>query len=212
MPAAAIFDMDGLLADTERLHARAYIDALAHFGHRLDETAYAEHWIRHGLGIDAYVAAHGLPLDPAEVRRHKMSRFDTLLHTELAPMPGAHEILARLGRNMPLALATSSSRSEAARVLDGLGWRECFAVIVTGDDVPRVKPHPDIFLRAASLLGEPGADCIVLEDAEKGIVAAHRAGMPTIAIPTPLTASNDFTLATHRCQSLAEAAELIERM
>ena len=85
---------------------------------------------------------------------------------------------------MKIALASSSYRDAVDGVLAGLNIADFFEVIVSGLDVAQVKPAPEIFLKAADLLGVAPAECLVLEDAEKGILAAHRAGMRSVAIPT----------------------------
>ncbi len=201
---AFIFDLDGLLADTERLHCRAYQKALLEHGAALDETAYCEHWVRSGKGIVDWIAAQKLDLDPQALRRRKSEHYLDLLLSSLRPMDGALELLERLHRKFKIALASSSYRDAIDGVLGGLGIARFFDAIVSGLDVPRVKPAPDIFLKAAQDLGVAPADCLVLEDAEKGVIAAHRAGMRCVAVPNDYTRHHDFSKATRICASLHE--------
>jgi len=91
-----IFDLDGLLADTEKLHWRAYQEALQAHGAVLTESDYVEHWVRAGKGIGDWVAQRGLSLDPLALRAHKSKRYLELLATELRPMAGALELLEKL--------------------------------------------------------------------------------------------------------------------
>ena len=201
---AAIFDLDGLLADTECLHCRAYQLALSEHGVELDDAEYAEHWVRFGNGIADWVTLRGLTLDPHALRLRKAGHYLDLLASSLRPMEGALELLEFLQGKMKIALASSSYRDAVDGVIAGLGIAHFFEVIVSGLDVARVKPAPDIFLKAAVDLGVAPAQCLVFEDAEKGVIAAHRAGMRCIAVPNPYTRHHDFSKATKVCSSLKE--------
>ena len=203
MISVAIFDLDGLLADTERLHCRAYQLALAEINAELNESDYAEHWIRHGNGIVDWVESHGLRVDPDALRRRKSEHYLTLLGTSLRPMEGALELLEALNGNLRIGLASSSYRDAVDGVLSGLKIAHYFETIVSGLDVARVKPAPDIFLKTAENLGVAPSQCLVIEDAEKGVIAAHSAGMRCIAVPSDLTRHHDFSKATLVCASLA---------
>ncbi|HVO96400.1 MAG TPA: HAD family phosphatase, partial [Terriglobales bacterium] len=198
------FDLDGLIADTETLHCRAYQNAMLEHGLVLSETEYAEHWVRHGLGIADWLNLQNSTLDPAALRACKSAQYLQMLSTSLRPMAGAIELLTALRGTRKIALASSSYRDAVDGVLAGLAIAHFFEVIVSGLDVAQVKPAPEIFLKAAQRLGVAPAECLVLEDAEKGIVAAHRAGMRSVAIPNDYTRHHDFSKATRVCKSLTE--------
>lgn len=204
MITTVIFDLDGLLADTERIHCRAYQEILRAEGATLAEAEYIEHWVRAGLGIVEWTAARGLKLDPARVRAAKAQRYLELLATELQPMSGALELLQSLYGRKTLALASSSYRDAVDGVLGGLPIAHYFKAILSGLDVANVKPAPDIFLTAARQVESSPSECLVVEDAEKGVVAAHRAGMRCIAVPNQHTRDHDFSKATRVCSSLKE--------
>lgn len=213
MTTSVIFDLDGLLADTEKLHCLAYQRALREHGCHISETEYAEHWVRCGRGITDWVESHGLNLDPHAVRARKSDYYLALLRSSLRPMDGALELLDALHGAMKIGLASSSYRDAVDGVLNGLGIAYYFDAVVSGLDVSVVKPAPDIFLKAAELLGVSPANCLVLEDAEKGVIAAHRAGMRCIAIPNDYTRHHDFSKATRICRSLSEVTpELIQNL
>jgi len=213
MITTVIFDLDGLLADTEKLHWHAYQEALRVHGAVLTEADYAEHWVRVGKGIGDWVTQHGLNLDPLALRAHKSQRYLELLATELRPMTGALELLAELRGKKTLALASSSYRDAVDGVVRGLDIGHFFQVIVTGLDVEKVKPAPDIFFAAAQQAGALPSQCLVLEDAEKGVLAAREAGMSCIAVPTEQTRHHDFSQATRVCSSLNEITlELIDSL
>lgn len=210
MISTVLFDLDGLLADTEVLHCRAYQTILLRHGMTLTDQHYEECWIRQGLGIADFLRSQGLTHDPAELRKAKAVEYARLVETCCAPMPGAVELLDRLQGQLTLAVASSAFADAVHAVLRKLEIADRFARIVTGSDVRRLKPFPDIFLHAAGLLGvEPGR-CVVIEDAEKGILAARAAGMKSIAVPNRHTAGNDFSAADAVVSSLhAVTRELI---
>ena len=208
-----IFDLDGLLADTERLHCQAYQEALRRHGAALTEAEYADHWVRAGRGIGDWVSIRGLTLDPLALRAYKSDRYLELLTVSLRPMDGALALLKNLHGKKTLALASSSYRDAVDAVLQGLDIVHYFEAVISGLDVARVKPAPDIFLAAARAVGAAPSECLVLEDAEKGVLAAHEAGMACIAVPNEHTRGHDFSKATRICASLNEITlQLIEEL
>jgi HAD superfamily hydrolase (TIGR01509 family) len=193
---AVIFDLDGLLADTESFHSRAWRETLAADGIVVTEKEFAEHWIRSGHGIAEYVERRGFALDLDDLRQRKAAIFHRLVDSSAEAMPGADALVRALAGRKRLALATSSYRESAQAVLARLDLGRWFEVVATYESAPRRKPYPDVFLHTADRLGVPPSECVVLEDAEKGIAAAHAAGMKSIAVPTPDTRDNDFSRAT----------------
>lgn len=204
MISTVIFDLDGLLADTEGLHCRAYQMAFSEQGVALDERDYCEHWVRYGKGIVDWVTLHDLELDPHALRLRKSVHYLDLLSSSLRPMDGALTLLETLHGKTKFALASSSYPDAIDGVITALNIAHYFEVIVSGVDVPQVKPAPDIFLKAAHELGVEPAECLVVEDAEKGVLAAYLAGMRCIAVPNDYTRHHDFSKATKVCSSLKE--------
>jgi HAD superfamily hydrolase (TIGR01509 family) len=180
---AVLFDLDGLLADTESLHYEAWRGVLEEIGLRVGWREYCEQWIRAGHGIEEYLRRQGVCVAAGPLRAQKSLRYLNLLAARVRPMPGAIELLARLHRRVPLALATSSWRRHAEAVLQHLQIAPMFHVIAVAESVPRVKPAPDIFLHAARSLAVAPRACVVLENAEKGVRAARAAGMAVVAVP-----------------------------
>jgi HAD superfamily hydrolase (TIGR01509 family) len=204
MISAVIFDLDGLLADTEILHCQAYQMAFAEHGIELSAPAYADHWIRQGKGIADWIDLHELAFDPHALRMRKSEYYLRLLESSLRPMDGARELLESLHGKFRLALASSSYRDAIDGVLAGLEMAAYFEAVVSGLDVKQVKPAPDIFLLTARILKVNPSECLVFEDAEKGVIAAHAAGMRCVAVPNDFTRHHDFSKATRVCASLRD--------
>ncbi len=199
-----IFDLDGVLIDSEGLQYKSYSRVLERWDVRVSKEIYATHWIAAGRGPEYAVATFGLPLEPDAIRELKHPVYHEILRAEVTLMPGAKEAVQRLAAAFPIALATNSIRHDVDFVMDRFGLRDSFTAIITRDDYTRAKPEPDAFLTAARALGLPPASCVVIEDAHKGVLAAHRAGIPVIAVPNEWTAGNDFSLATRTVASLDE--------
>lgn len=182
-----IFDMDGVLLDTEPLYTRATQQICDRFGKTFDWSVKG-----HMIGRPALVSARylvetlALPITAEAYLAEREALFETLMPTA-EPMPGARELTAALrGAGVPLAVATSSSAPVfGLKTRRHRAWFAEFDAIVLGDD-PRVragKPAPDIFLVAAAALGAMPEHCLVVEDAPAGVAAARAAGMQVLAVP-----------------------------
>lgn len=201
---AVIFDMDGLLLDTEVVWQEAEERLFAAHGQvftREDKLAV--------IGTDfAWTARYfaerlGKPPDagPALVEEMVMSMYG-LLQQEVAGRPGALELVARLRGRVPLALASNSPRKLVDAALESARLTEAFDVIVTSDDVARSKPAPDLYLLACELLGVAPADVLALEDSSAGVASAKAAGLTCIAVPQ--FAETDVAAADRIIDSLEE--------
>ncbi len=203
---ALIFDMDGVLVDSEPLTIRAYVQAASEFGVGLDPQEYVQRVVIEGWLIRSLFEARGG--DPAEWKalfRRKTEIYSGLVESELHTMPGAVELLTELkSHGVPCAVATSASRVTMDLVLEARGLARYFDAAVTLDDVEKQKPDPEAFLKAAELLGMPPERCIVIEDAPKGIAAARAAGMRSVIVPNALFPSADFTAADLVVESLQQ--------
>jgi HAD superfamily hydrolase (TIGR01509 family) len=208
-----IFDLDGVIVDSEPLQHRAYNTVLERFGVRVDAAEYGREWIAAGRGPEYAVRTYQLPLSAEALRRQKDPVYHALLREAAALVPGAASALARLSAAFPLALATNSSQADTGFILDRFDLRRFFTALVTREQYRDPKPAPDAFRAAAAALGLAPARCAVIEDAHKGIVAAADAGCACIAFPHGYTADTDCRRARAVIGSLDEATvELVESL
>jgi HAD superfamily hydrolase (TIGR01509 family) len=193
-PAAVVFDMDGLLFDTERLYERAAIAAAAELGYELDSafhrTTVGSSWeVIRGLLLDRYGAAFAAEDLRATARRI----FGELVERERLLKPGVLELLDLLdGLGLPRAIATTSSHQTVQRHLQAHDLVGRFHHVVAHGDYARHKPAPDPFLKAAEQLGVAPKLCMALEDSHNGVRAASAAGMMTIMIPDLLPPTEEI--------------------
>ena len=205
-----LLDMDGLLTDTEPLHMKAYIEALKPHGIVLTEAQYADHWIIKGKGIQQFLEQIGSDLSPDQIRAEKAVIYEALVDSELQPMPGAVEFVRYFHGKVPQAVASASYRKNVLAALSGTGILPYLDAVISVDEAKRPKPAPDIFLKAAESLDLEPQFCLVVEDADKGVIAAYNGGMRSIAIPNQFTGDNGFRHAEAVFASLAEAIPWIE--
>ena len=189
---AIIFDLDGVIIDSEGLQYEAYRQVLAGFGIEVSRDEYARQWIAAGNGPEYAVDRYHPPATADDLRRLKNPIYLELLRSRVTLMPGVRDALSRLGDEYPLALATNSGEVDTGFVLERFDLRRCFSAVITREKYPRPKPAPDAFLAAVAALDRPPHRCVVIEDAYKGVVAAAQAGCPCIAVPHDLTKGNDF--------------------
>lgn len=181
---ALIFDMDGVLLDSEPYYYRAVNLLLAEHGHILSEDAYCRLVGTSGRYASAWIVTHfRLPYSAEDWQARYQEAVLRALAEPLEPLPGARELIAaaRL-RGLLLGLASASPDAWIEAILRGLGLTEAFDVIVSGTMVEQGKPAPDIFLLAAARLGVPAESCLVIEDSAPGIRAARAAGMFTVQL------------------------------
>ncbi|MDA1150594.1 MAG: HAD family phosphatase [Proteobacteria bacterium] len=209
---AVIFDMDGLLLDTETLSFDTFIATATRYDLVFGIDDYRDMiGLNAATGIDVLRAMLPTHMDAVAFKNEWLDVYRQLLLDEVPVKAGAHAFLASLHQiDMPRAVATSSSGQKARAILQKTGLMHYIQHVTGGDEVPAGKPAPDVYLDAARKLGIDAADCLALEDSNNGTTAALAAGMTVIQIPD-LAPSNrspnppDFQI----CTSLAEAARLI---
>jgi HAD superfamily hydrolase (TIGR01509 family) len=199
-PAAVVFDMDGLLFDTESIYERAALAAAAELGREMDSAFFRSTIGSPWTAIrERLVALYGPTFAVDELRAVGGRIFNELVEADLPLKPGVLELLDLLDTlGLPRAIATSSSRPTVRRHLEAHRMVDRFHHVVAHDDCERHKPEPDPFLKAAGLLGVAPALCLALEDSHMGVQAASAAGMMTIMIPDLIPATEEIRgLCTH---------------
>ena len=183
---AVIFDLDGLLADTEIISLKVYQELLSDFGIPFTEETYSRDYSGHREeeNVQRFLDTYDLPWNFDQTLAKVYELEAQILAQGVNLKKGAKNLLTYLQKEgVPIALATSSVESRARMILDSNGILSLFDHLVFAKDVKRSKPYPDIFLKACSDLNVLPENCLVLEDSEAGIEAASRAGIPVICIP-----------------------------
>jgi HAD superfamily hydrolase (TIGR01509 family) len=212
---AVLFDMDGTLVDSEGAHWQAWVRVLRRFGVELDETTYRRHHAgmptldnavdvqrRYGLSatVDALVQAK---VD--ETRAHLAREGYPLQPATLATLDWCH------AHGLRCAVVTGASQEAIHTVLGPHGVLDRFDTLIGLDDVPRNKPHPDCYQLALTRFELQPEEAVAFEDSQHGLAAAVAAGVPAIAIPTPISAEHDFRRAAAICPDLVAATDWLTR-
>ncbi|MAX17662.1 MAG: phosphatase [Nitrospina sp.] len=192
---SAILDFDGLVADSEPFHFRAYNEVFERYGHTLNKEEYWVEWTSKGKGIAGEIKRHDLKLnvDTVELRQQKFEVYSQFCQSgDIKLFPLAQSMAESLSAHHKLAIASGSWIKDIRNILKNADSLNLFPIILGKESAPREKPHPDIFLKAAEKLGCAASECFVVEDALKGLNAAKEAGMPCIILRNPLNRNINF--------------------
>jgi HAD superfamily hydrolase (TIGR01509 family) len=200
-----VFDLDGLMFNTEDLYQEVGRTILARRGHEFNGELIDQMMGRQTpIALQIMIDYCGLSDTVAELAAESRAVMDTLLDT-LQPMPGLVDLLDALeAARMPKAIATGSNRYFLDKVMDLSGLRPRFAFTLTSEDVEHGKPAPDIYLRAAQLHGLHPAEILVLEDSQIGCQAAVAAGTYAVAVPSGQSLSHQFPGVQYIARSLED--------
>lgn len=183
-----LFDLDGTLANTDALHLRAFQEILRGSAAEIDERFYHSNIVGR---TNAHIIAEAFPDASAEQRQFLAARKEHLYRsslTDVRAVPGASEILEWVRENgLRCAVVTTSPRESAEAVLDVLGLRKFFSLLVTGDDVERGKPDPLPYLTALRKLEISAEEAVAFEDSLSGVSSACAAGLTTVGLGTSLS-------------------------
>ena len=196
---AFIFDMDGVIVDSEPLHSRVKLETFAHFGLPFDERDLVRYMGRTSRDIfsDALRRAGRSDLTAEALADYKHAHYLEVIERDgIETIPGSLALIERLhAAGVPLALATSSWRRVVDTVLSALQLEDVFASVISGTELPASKPDPAIYEKSAEALGASPAACVVLEDTAAGVLAAKRAGMYCIGFRSPHSGAQDLSRA-----------------
>lgn len=202
-----VFDLDGLLVDSERVQALSFNVALAPHGVVLDDEAFGRLvGFSTRRNFEDLARLHpALAPHIASIHAAKDRAYRDLVDAEMRPMPGAVDLVRRLASaGIPIAVASSSPRVDVVACLRRIGVLDVLSTVSPGDEVAHPKPAPDVYLRAVGMLGLPGSRCVAIEDAGAGVDAAKAAGMACVAVPNRYTLGNDFGRADAVVSSLED--------
>jgi HAD superfamily hydrolase (TIGR01509 family) len=210
-PSALIFDMDGLMIDSERLYFAAEREMAAAYGKEIrDEQLWPLMGRKPIESLRLLRELLGIETPPEELLAWRDRLMLEKMRRDLGAMPGLYEILDAFKGRLKLAIATGAQREFLDIALDTLRIRGRFDVLQTADGLERGKPDPQIYLIACRRLGLPPRECVVLEDARNGVLAGKAAGCPVMAVPSDYTRGQDFSEADWVEPDLFAAARRIE--
>lgn len=196
---AFIFDMDGVIVDSEPLHSRVKMETFEHFGLHFDAGELAQYMGRTSADIfsDVLAREHRTDVTAEEIADYKHRRYLELVEEgALTTIDGSLDLIGRLqAAGVPLALATSSWRRVVDAILSDWQLEDVFTSVISGADLPKSKPDPAIYRLSAEALGAPPAACTVLEDTSAGVAAAKGAGMRCIGFRSPHSGVQDLSRA-----------------
>jgi HAD superfamily hydrolase (TIGR01509 family) len=207
MISAVIFDLDGLIIDSETPEVLAWQAIYARYGMTFPIASWLLNVGRNDRPWDPLnpFRAPQSPASPEAVAALWRQQADALMHEYFKPLPGVVPLLTALREGgLRTAVASSSRREWIVRVLERLGLTAQFNAAAGGDEVQQAKPHPDVYLLAAQRLEMAPHTCVALEDSQNGVRSAKAAGMTCIAVPSALTRQMDFSAADLVVASLGE--------
>ncbi|MEK6981549.1 MAG: HAD family phosphatase [Candidatus Micrarchaeota archaeon] len=208
---AIIFDMDGVLIDSQDLHFKAEIQTVKQFGHKITKKELIEYlgWNERAFWTEI-IKKYNINTTVEELQRIERPIYEEILQKNLKEDKKLQKLLKNLKtKNLKLAVASSSPRRWIKMVLVGLKIEEFFDIIVAGDEIKNSKPNPEIFLRAAKKLEIAPQECIVIEDAPAGIKGANKAGMKSIALITKINKNLDLSEAKFKIEKLEEIEKIL---
>ena len=210
---AVIFDMDGVIVDSEPYQFLAFQDLFQEYGVKLTRENF------NGVGrtakenIELLMKKWRIQGDLLQLSEKREEIYRRLIKNNVKPMKGAIRLINRLGFSCKLAVASSSIRKNIDFILTSLKLKGKFDAVVGGDEVKNGKPAPDIFIAAAAKLKVKPSACVVIEDAERGVAAAKAAKMFCIAVPNKYTLGHNFSEADLVVSSLEEInSETIKKL
>jgi len=204
---AIIFDFDGVLANTMQAHLKSEQRVFGELGLKISKGELGKYF---GMKVTAFnrcvIKDYNLNASVEEIVAKKYAALDEIIdNNKINALPGAIELARNTNlQGLKLAIASGSRKEFVEKVLDKIGGRELFPVILGEAEVEKGKPEPEIFLKCAEKLGVKPADCLVLEDAENGVIAAKKAGMKVVAILNEFSGNQDYSKADLRIKSFEE--------
>ncbi len=208
---AIFWDNDGVLVDTEPLYFKATREVLAEAGIPLSAEQFIRISLQEGRSAFDLARDRGMPADTLEaMRRERNRRYAALLGEGIAPLPGVAETLSTLHGRCQMAIVTSCLQEHFEIIHRHTGILQYFDFILTREHYRHTKPHPEPYLSALNRSGLARAQCLVIEDTERGLQAADAAGLACAVIPNALTAQGDFSKACRVLDGIHQVLDLLD--
>ena len=193
---AVIFDMDGVIVDSEPINYEVIRITFEKAGVKISKKEFIEEWIVKGTGSREAIKRHNIKMSSEDLQKIKKKIYLDILKRKVKLKPNAKRTIINLHKKYKLALASQGHRYNIDIIVKKFKLSKFFQAIIGKQDVNKGKPNPEIFLKASKELKVKPEECLVIEDTEKGIIAAKRAGMICIAVPDTWTKKyNDFSKA-----------------
>ena len=208
-----LFDVDGVILDTECLYSRFWMEACHFYGFPMTKAQSLQmRSLNKTAGQEKLRALFGPAADYTTIRQKRIELMDAFVEKEgVSAKPGIYTLLDALDeRGIPCAITSSSPQQRLESYLTPLNLYHRFKKVISGYDVPRGKPEPDIYLRGAAELGLPPETCLALEDSPAGILSAYRAGCLPVLIPDQDTPGQDtLSLLYAKADTLTDVISLL---
>ncbi len=210
---AIIFDMDGLMIDTERLYFEAEREIARSYGREVSDDVLRAMMGRKPMeSLRIFADALNIDVPVEQLVAQRAAIMEQKYRSELITMKGLEEFIDAVYGRFQLAIATGSPRVFVDIMLDQLHIRDKFAALHTSDETTNGKPDPEIYLKTVRKLGRESHECIVLEDSHNGALAGQRAGCYVIAVPSEFTCDQDFSVADYVATDLLDARDHIDTL
>jgi HAD superfamily hydrolase (TIGR01509 family) len=210
---ALIFDMDGLMIDSEKLYYETERELARYLGREVSDSTLQKMMGRTPVeSMQVFIDDLGLDISPDMLVAMRQKEMERKLRERVEPMDGLHELVQAASSHFTLAIATGSPRHFVDIVLIRLDLDGAFSVVQTSETVTKGKPDPEIYDLTVQKLGFDAGQCIVLEDSHNGALAAKRAGCYCIAVPSRYTRNQDFSFVDYVASWLGDAHDHILEM
>jgi HAD superfamily hydrolase (TIGR01509 family) len=209
---AVIFDMDGLMIDSERVYWAAGREIARTYGKIVQDATLGRMMGRSPVdSMTIFATETAIAEDPVKLLVERDAKVSEMLQSEATPMPGLFETLEQLHPHYKLAIATSAKRAFVDVIDKRVNFVRYFQAVQTSEGVINGKPHPEIYLKAMARIGVEPSECVVLEDSSNGARAGKSSGAYTIAVPNEHTHDQDFTFVDYVAKDLPDATQHIRK-
>lgn len=207
---AIFWDNDGVLVDTEKLYFEANRFVFSKYGVEVTEEIYVENYLKNAIGAWHMLNAKGYSEEMiSSIRTERNEYYSKLLEEQSEAIVGAEHVLKSLRGKVLMGIVTSSRKDHFEMIHERTGFKKYFDFVLTADELEKLKPDPDPYLKALKRSGFKKEECIIVEDSERGLRAAIAAGIKCYVIPTHLTKNSDFSGAEKILNNIEEIVSIV---